>query len=543
MIDAVVIGSGPNGLVAANLLADAGWEVTVLEAQNSPGGGVSSADYFGPGWISDVCSAFFPLSLASPVMRALELDRFGLRWSHAPAVLAHAHRHGAATLWRDPTRTAEGLANESSPDGPAWLRLHHLWERTGPQLLDALLTPFPPVRATLQLARTLRTGGLLRLARLMTMPVRRLTEEEFEGEGAGLLLAGCALHADFFPESSASALFGWLLAMLGHQVGYPVPEGGAGQLTAALVRRLESRGSVVQCGRAVDTIEVRGGRATGVVTADGERIEVRHAVVADVAATSLYGQLVGWEYLPALLAEDVRRFQWDWATVKFDWALVQPVPWTSSDLAGAGTVHLADSIDDLTRYSADLSTHMVPARPFILLGQLTTADPTRSPAGTESLYGYTHVPRQVYGDAGDGGVQGVWDTGDLDALADRVEERIEQHAPGFRSRIKARHVSGPGGLEGHDGNLVGGAINGGTAGMHQQLVFRPVPGLGRAETPVSGLYLASSSAHPGGGVHGACGANAARAALAVRRPFQRLVVKPALHALLRGPVQRPLLSG
>ena len=186
---------------------------------------------------------------------------------------------------------------------------------------------------------------------------------------------------------------------------------------------------------------------------------------------------------------------------------------------------------------------MVPARPFVLLGQLgRPADPTRSPAGTESLYGYTHVPRRVVGDAGDGSVKGVWDPADLEALADRVEGRIEQHAPGFRSQIKARHLLGPGGLEEHDGNLVGGAINGGTSGLHQQLIFRPVPGLGRPETPLPGLYLASSSAHPGGGVHGACGANAARAALMARRPFQRLVVTPALHAVLHGITQRPLLS-
>jgi phytoene dehydrogenase-like protein len=538
MIDAVVVGAGPNGLVAANLLSDAGWDVTVLEAQNAPGGGVSSAEYFGEGWVSDVCSAFYPLAAASPVMRALELERYGLRWRHAPAVLAHAHQRGAAILWRDPVRTAEDLEKESPGDGQAWMRLHSLWDRTGLQLLDALLSPFPPVRATVRLARTLRAGGVLRLARMMSAPVRQLTEEEFTGKGPGLLLAGCALHADFFPESSGSALFGWFLAMLGHHVGFPVAEGGARELTAALVRRLESRGGVVHCGRKVITVEVVGGRATGVVTADGEHIPVRYAVLADVAATSLYGQLVGWEHLPAQLAADLARFHWDWATVKFDWALAQSVPWSAPELAAAGTVHVADSVDELTRFSADLSTRMVPACPFVLLGQLTTSDPTRSPRGTESLYGYTHVPRRVVGDAGGGVIKGVWDTADLDALCDRVEARIERQAPGFRARIKARHVMGPAALEEHDANLVGGSVIGGTAGLHQQLVFRPVPGLGRAETPVSGLYLASSSAHPGGGVHGACGANAARAALAARRPLARLVVEPARHARLRESGQR-----
>jgi phytoene dehydrogenase-like protein len=288
-------------------------------------------------------------------------------------------------------------------------------------------------------------------------------------------------------------------------------------------------------------VEVQKGRVAAVATVDGERIGVRQAVLADVPATTLYGQLVTWDHLPAQLAGDVRRFQWDWATVKFDWALDRPVPWLSNDVSAAGTVHLADSMDELTRYCADLATHQVPARPFVLLGQLSTADPTRSPAGTESLYGYTHVPGQVSGDAGDGSVTGVWDAADLAALAERVEGRIEQHAPGFRRHILARHVLGPAGLEEHDGNLIGGAINGGTSGIHQQLMFRPGPGLGRPETPVPGLYLASSSAHPGGGVHGACGANAARAALGARRPWQRLVVKPALHALLHGSVPRPLL--
>jgi phytoene dehydrogenase-like protein len=542
MLDAVVIGAGPNGLVAANLLADAGWDVTVLEGQASPGGGVASAEYLGAGWISDVCSAFYPLTAASPVMQALELERYGVRWHHAPAVLGHPRADGAAMLWRDPFRTAEGFEKDSAADGPAWLRLHGLWQRIGADLLDALLTPFPPVRPAGRLAVTLGAGGLLRLGRFLALPVGRLIEEEFRGDGPGLLLAGCALHADFFPESAGSALFGWLLAMLGHQAGYPVVRGGAGQLTAALVRRLASRGGRVECNRPVSRIDVRADRVTGVRTADGERVEVRRAVIADIAVTDLYGGLVSWDHLPSTLADDLRRYQWDWSTVKFDWALDRPVPWSCPDLAAAGTIHIADSLDALTRGSADLATGMVPAEPFVLLGQLTTSDPSRSPPGTESLYGYTHVPRRVRGDSGDGSIKGRWDRGDLDALADRVEQRIERHAPGFRSSIRARHILGPAGLQGHDSNLVGGAINGGTAAVHQQLVFRPVPGLGRAETPVAGLYLASASAHPGGGVHGACGANAARAALAATHPLHRLLLGPALGAVRERTLRRSLFQ-
>jgi phytoene dehydrogenase-like protein len=541
MVDAVVIGAGPNGLVAANLLADAGWDVVVLEAQASPGGGVASAEYLGPGWISDICSAFYPLAAASPVIRALDLERYGLRWSHAPAVLGHPRPDGAAMLWRDPFRTAERFEQETPGDGPAWLRLHSLWQRIGPDLLDAIVTPFPPVRPSGRIARTLGAGGLLRLGRFLALPVRRLIDEEFIGDGPGLLLAGCALHADFFPESPGSALYGWLLAMLGHQAGFPVVQGGAAQLTASLIRRLESVGGRVECNRRVTGIDVRAGRAGAVFTADSDTIEVRRAILADIPVTDLYGGLVSWDHLPSTLADDLRRFQWDWSTVKFDWALHQPVPWSSPDLAGAATIHVADSLAALTRVCADLATAVVPAEPLLLLGQLTTSDPTRSPAGTEALYGYTHVPRRVRGDSGDGSIKGVWDQSDLDALADRVEQLVERHAPGFRSRISARHILGPADLEGHNGNLIGGAVNGGTCNIHQQLVFRPIPGFGRPETPIPGLYLASSSAHPGGGVHGACGANAARVALAAGRPLHRLMLGPVVRAAHRRTQGRPLL--
>jgi phytoene dehydrogenase-like protein len=348
---------------------------------------------------------------------------------------------------------------------------------------------------------------MLRFARHLALPVRRLADETFAGAGGGLLLAGNTLHTDMPVEGAGGGLFGWLLASLGQQHGFPVPEGGAGRLTAALVDRLRSRGGRLECNARVAHIEVRGGRAVGVVTEDGTAVAANRAVLADVVAPALFLDLVGADHLPARFLDGIRRFQFDHATVKVDWALRSPIRWGLEGPAGAGTVHLADSLDHLTRYTADLVTGRLPDDPFLILGQMTTTDPTRSPAGTETAWAYTHVPHRP------------WDDADTERFADRMQARIERYAPGFGDLVLARHVFTPSTMQAANESLVLGAVNGGTAQLHQQLVFRPVPGLGRASTPIGGLYLASSSAHPGGGVHGACGANAARAALSPwRRP-------------------------
>jgi phytoene dehydrogenase-like protein len=284
-------------------------------------------------------------------------------------------------------------------------------------------------------------------------------------------------------------------------------------LTQALVQRLESKGGRVVCDAAVEKVVVRGGRAVGVRTFAGDEHAASRAVLGAVDAPQLLGSMVDAEHLPARMLVDLHAFQWDNATLKVDWALSRPIPWTLPDCALGGTVHLGGPIDSLTTYTGQLAVGRVPDRPFVVLGQMTTTDPTRSPAGTESAWAYTHLPQHVRGDAGPDGITGRWDAREVEAVVRRVEDEVERHAPGFRDRIQARYVAGPLDLEQADHSLLRGALNGGTAGIHQQLFWRPVPGLGRPETPVRGLYLASASAHPGGGVHGGPGSIAATVAL------------------------------
>ena len=507
-VDAVVIGAGPNGLTAANVLADAGWSVVVLEAQGTPGGAVRTEELTEPGFRHDVFSSFYPLAAASPPLVELGLEDHGLRWRRSEAVLAHVFdQERCALLFQDPERTAASVAGFAAADADAWRRWSAWWERVGPSLVAALMRPFPPLWPLARLGRALGSPAeWLRFARLGVLPLRRHVEEEFAGEGAALLLGGNALHADFAPESPGSAIYAWTLTGLGQQVGFPIPEGGASGLVDALVRRLRAVGGDLRCGQEVTAIDA--GRVLH--TASGAALRAARAIVATVDAPALYRRLLPRDAVPTRTLEDLRRFTWDPSTIKVDWALDGPVPWRASDAARAATIHLADGLDHLSTWASELQRGVVSERPFVVAGQYARADPTRMPAGREILYAYTHLP------------QSTWWPGLAQELADRIEEEVERRAPGFRALIRARSVLGPPELEARDANLVGGALNGGTAQLHQQLLFRPVPGNGRAETPVPGVFLGSASAHPGGGVHGAAGANAARAALAAARRPPRL---------------------
>jgi phytoene dehydrogenase-like protein len=501
--DAIVIGSGPNGLVAANVLAAAGWAVQVFEAAPVPGGAVRSAELTVPGFRHDVFSAFYPFAAGSPVMQALHLEDQGLVWCRSPAVLGHPVPDGPAALMFTDRRATQASLDAFAPgDGEGWSRLFATWDRASGPLVDALFQPFPPVRSAARLAAALGFEGSRRFVRDALLPVRRMADEYFTGQGAKLLLGGLALHADLSPEAAGSGLYGWLLAALGERHGFPVPQGGAQELTKALVRRLETLGGCVTCDAHVDGIEVLGGRAVGVRVHD-RVVRARRAVLADVAAPALYGALVARHLLPERVLAAVLHYEPGAATVKVDWALDTPVPWTHGELAQAGTVHLADSMESLSVYAQQLASGRLPDRPFLLFGQMATADPTRSPTGTDTAWAYTHVPQTFTG----------WTPQVRDEFVARMERIVEDYAPGFGAKVLGRHVLAPPDFTAWNENLVGGDTMGGTTQIHQQLVFRPLPGLGRAETPIKGLYLASASAHPGGGVHGGPGSNAARAAL------------------------------
>ncbi|MET9275971.1 NAD(P)/FAD-dependent oxidoreductase [Kribbella sp. NPDC003557] len=523
-VDAVVIGSGPNGLVSAITLADAGWDVLVLEAADTFGGAVRSTE--DGGWISDRFSSNYPLGVASPVIRALELEKFGLKWANAPLPLVHLldTDGAAAAIHPDPEDTAKSLGAEHPGDGDAWLRLYQQYVSIREPLLKALLTTWPPVGPGVKLARQLGSAGeLLRFARFMAMPMHRMGQELFDGRHGPAIIAGNALHADASLSGAVSGTMGWLLAMLAQDVGFPVAAGGSSALSGALVRRAERAGALLVGGTPVSGLEVSAGRVTAVRTASGETVAVERAVVADTSAPVLYRELLPEALIPGGLRRDLdERFEWDYPTVKLNFRLSGPIPWLTPEARCAGVVHLGGTADELVHLSADLDTGRVPSQPFLLIGQTTKSDPTRSPDGTEAVWAYAHLPR------------GVADDASAEKLAGRMERAIERFAPGFGNLVIARDLQRPSGLESGNTSLGLGAVGGGTMQLQQQLIFRPTIGLGSARTFVDGLYLGSSAIHPGGGVHGACGHLAARTALrdaSLLGPLTRKLPAAALRHL------------
>ena len=284
--------------------------------------------------------------------------------------------------------------------------------------------------------------------------------------------------------------------------------------------RARHAGAELVSGETVTGVEVSGGRATGVRTASGQTVTVRRAVVADVSAPALYNSLLPAASVPAGLRRDLENFEWDYPTVKVNYRLSAPAPWHAVDARSAGVVHLGGDADSLVHTGADLDTGRLPAAPFLLVGQTSTADPTRSPAGTEALWAYSHLPRGMSDDAA------------AEKLSGRMDRTLERHAPGFTDLVLDRDVQRPSDFEAGNASMGNGALGGGTSQLFQQLVFRPTLGLGGPRTVVDGLYLGSAAIHPGPGVHGACGWLAARAALRDAAPLGLLTRRPTT-ALLR----------
>jgi phytoene dehydrogenase-like protein len=500
--DAVVIGSGPNGLAAAITLARARRSVLLLEAQPRLGGAVATAELTLPGFAHDVFSAVYPAAAASPVFSRMPLADHGLRWVQPPVAMAHPMPDGnAAALYQDLTATVDSLEALQPGDGRAWADFATPYlEAIGP-LRKVLLGGFPPVVPALRLAAALGLEQTLELARLLLLPADAFVAELFTGTHAPAWIFGSVFHGDQPPTVPGSAITGVYLHLLGHVGGWPSPRGGAGALMDALVGYLRSLDGHTRVNARVDRLVGAHGRVAGVTTVAGDRIRA-DVVVADVTPHAL-SRLAG-SLLPADYRRRLERFRYGSNTLKVDWALDGPVPWSAGAARLAGTVHLGGPTSEMVEAHRQLGAGRLPDRPFVLFGQQSVADPTRAPEGGHTGWAYTRVPA------------GLDSAAHTTAHVERMEAQVERFAPGFRDRILARHVMGPADLERRDENLRGGDVGGGSYAL-DQIIFRPVPSLLPYRTPLRGLYLGSASAFPGGAVHGVPGAAAARYAIAESR--------------------------
>ena len=494
---ALVIGAGPNGLSAAIRLAEAGVPVTVLEAADAPGGAVRTEELTLPGFRHDTFSSVYPAAAASPVFARMPLARHGLDWVHPEVCMAHPLPDGrAVALYRDVPRTAASLDAQHRGDGESWAAYVEPYVHAFGAVRATMLSGFPPVTGPLKLLGRAGPRAVAQLGLLLAGTATGLGRRLFGGQGSRAWLYGAAAHGDTPVDARGSAMAAFYLNLLGHGAGWPSPRGGAGRLTDALVSYLQSLGGVIMTGARVERVVVRGGRACGVAVEGGNEIPAA-AVLADVmpdALVSLTGTALKSWYRRLLSG-----YRYGPATLKLDWALDGPIPWTAPEPRGAGTIHVGGdesaTIASLSQAHAGLAD-----RPFLLLGQQSIADPTRAPEGKHTAWAYTHAPAQQRAQLGS------------ERTVQAVEEQVERFAPGFRERILARHVLGPDQLQARNPNLVAGDVGGGSySGL--QSVFRPLPAPSPYRTPLRGLFLASSAAFPGGAVHGVPGDAAARAAL------------------------------
>ncbi len=465
--DAIVVGSGPNGLAAAITLAQAGLKTVLREAQATVGGGLRSSDLTLPGFTHDVCSAVLPLALTSPFFRTLPLADFGLEWIQPPAALAHPLDDGsAALLERSLDATAEGLG----PGGRDWRRLHAPFVRVWDELSHDVLAP--PLRFPRHPFMMARFG--LRGLRPATGLARTL-----RGTGARALFAGNAAHSFLPLEAPGTAAFGLLLSVTGHAVGWPIARGGSQRVADALAAYFRSLGGEIVTAAPVEHLD---------------ELEPARLVLLDLSPRQVLR--IAGDKLTGGYRRALEGYRYGAAAFKVDWALDGPVPWTAPECARAATVHLGGTLEEVAASEAAPARGTVHQRPFVLFVQPTLFDGSRAPDGKHTAWAYCHVPNGYTQD-----------------VSGRIERQVERFAPGFRERILARSVLTPADFERQNANLIGGTINGGMMDL-RQVFARPVARPTPYRTPLRGVYLCSASTPPGGGVHGMSGHHAARAALA-----------------------------
>jgi phytoene dehydrogenase-like protein len=465
--DAVVVGSGPNGLAAAITLARAGCSVLVCEANPTIGGGARSAELTLPGFLHDVCSAVHPLAASSPFFKALPLQRFGLEWVQPEIPLAHPLDDGsAACLYKDIDLTAEKLGADSRAYRRLMRPLARNWEKLVVEFLQPMLhLPKHPVM-------------LARFGIAAICPSTLLTKLLFKHEPARALLAGIAAHSFLPLESPISSAFALVLGLAGHAVGWPIPRGGSQQIANALANYLRELGGKIEINHRVESLD---------------ELPKSRAVLLDVSVWEFLR--IAGEQLPPVYRHRLEWFRHGPGVFKIDYALSEPIPWNAEPCRHAGTIHLGGTMDEIAAAENDVASGKISERPFVLVAQQSLFDETRAPGGRHTLWAYCHVPFDCKLD-----------------VSDRIESQVERFAPGFRDCVLASHKMGPADLERLNPNLTGGDINGGAANL-MQLIARPILSPTPYRTPLRGVYLCSASTPPGGGVHGMCGYHAARTAL------------------------------
>jgi phytoene dehydrogenase-like protein len=461
---ASVIGSGPNGLAAAIVLAQAGLEVEVLEAQASAGGGVRTMELTLPGFLHDFGSAVHPLGVGSPFFSSLPLGDYGLEWIHSPAPLAHPLDDGTAVVLE---RDLADAQHSLDADGKAWRRLMQPFVQQWSEFAPEVLRPQPAIPKHPWLMARFGISAFL--------PAETIARR-FRSERTRALFAGLAAHSFLRLEEPLSGAFGLLMAIPAHAVGWPIPHGGSQSLTNALCGYLTSLGGTVRTSARVNSLDA---------------LRNREVIMCDLTPRQLLAIAGG--HFADYYQRRLRGYRYGPGVFKVDYALNAPIPWRARECLRAATVHLGGTFAEIAASERAMRSGEHAERPFVLLAQPSLFDSSRAPAGKHTAWAYCHVPN-----------------GSTVDMLPRIEDQIERFAPGFRETVLERRAFSPERLEGMNGNLVGGDINGGLMDIRQFLIR---PTWQHYSTSVRNIFICSSSTPPGGGVHGMCGYHAARTAL------------------------------